>query len=172
MFYPTMDETSRSAKSAVRWLIEKIHVPNPVPYALFRSALLKNVAWAKSQRGVNLNIDRLEEAAKSLLKLKGYSLQAKAQATIAFGNATGNATDSELDSVIDPEILALGRGDDDDNSSNMGGQVLQKPDDLSLELDMTRGAASALVILTDWLRSVVTLYPDAPVISFRATVRG
>ena len=63
-----------AVKGASKWLIEKATANkklNPIPYALFKTILNKQIEWARSQRGQNLNFDELAELVKAELLKSG-----------------------------------------------------------------------------------------------------
>lgn len=100
----------KAAESAAKWLADKVMGNpklNPVPYALFRSIVNKQIEWA-AKRGVRFDFTELSEAVRSeLLKAGIYTMSSDGKQE----HKTASLFDANSGGEIPSLILRL--GDDD-----------------------------------------------------------
>lgn len=123
-----------AVKGATKWLIEKATANkklNPVPYALFKSILEKQIEWARQQRGRILDFEELASAAREeLLKSGIYVMSGSRNKQEAEIEHEEKLLFSELDEKDMTEISPV------------------------LNLELTSDASFTMARLFDWLHSV------------------
>ena len=100
----------KTAESAAKWLADKARSNpklNPIPYALFKSIVNKQIEWA-SKRGERLNFEELAEAVRTeLLKAGIYTMAESKKATKSERATSSLSEGTESGEAIPHQTLHL-----------------------------------------------------------------